>query len=98
MREVFAKVAYNKNELVESEIDSLEVEYYKIKELNKNLYGIGIVENINGKSREVKNILGITEKESIINKLLKLFSENKVTLTSSEDIISDFFAENKKAM
>lgn len=98
MKEIFDKVIYNKNELLESEIDSLEVEYYKIKDLDKNLYGIGIIEKINGKDNEIKKILRITDKESIIDKLLRIFSEYKVTSISSEDIISDFFKENKKAV
>lgn len=101
MKKIFSKVLYNDNELVGSNIQKLELEYYKIVNGPKKGYGIEITkkelcDDID--TQESKHIDNLTLNENIIDKLLERLSINKVTPVASEDVIYDFFEEYRESM
>lgn len=96
------KVLYGITRIDEKEFeethDSLKIDlkYYKTKSVlatpNKKKFGIEIIkEEVKGanKTKEKGKIYNITNNETIIENLLKIFIQNKVTPISINDIISD---------
>lgn len=74
----------------------INLKYYKVKlAMTKSRikkYGIEIVkEEINkrGKTKEKSKIYNITNNEMVIENLLKIFIQNKVTPIATNEIISD---------
>ena len=101
MKKIFSKVLYNDNELVGSNIQKLELEYYKVVNEPKKGYGIEITKKElcdNRNTEESKHIDNLTTSESLIDKLLEILSINKVTPVASEDVICDFFEEYRQTM
>lgn len=93
MKRKVSKVAYGENELLDSGIQLLEVEYYKIFKEDKKSYGVQISKNqvINNiKTLETKCIYDITEKESVIDNIIKIFAKNKVTPIIMDDVVEDY--------
>ena len=99
MKKIFSKVIYDDKELLGSNIQKLELKYYKTrKNLNRG-YGIEITkkELCNNRSlREKRCYDNITLNEKIVNRLLEVLSVNKVTPVASDDVISDFLKEFNK--
>lgn len=101
MKTFFGSVFMKKEDLKEAGIDyPIKVEYYKrinedeIIKKNNPRYGISVVktEYIQDNIKiEHKEIPYITNDESKIDKILKIFKENEVTPIAAEEIICDFW-------
>ena len=101
MKTFFGSVFMKKEDLKEAGIDyPIKVEYYKrinedeIIKKNNPRYGISVVktEYIQDNIKiEHKEIPYITNDESKIDKILKIFKENEVTPIVAEEIICDFW-------
>ncbi len=96
MKELYAEVVLNKDELVESESNRIELEYYKIsKKASKeqsNLYGVEIVkkEYLGNKSLEEKEDIDcLTNDETVVNNLLSVLKRNKVTPICLNEILDE---------
>lgn len=99
MKKLYAGIVLNEDELTESNSNRIELEYYKISKKNRgsftrktNLYGIEIVkkEYLGGKKlKEKNNIYNITNDENVINKLLNILKNNKVTPIALNDIMHE---------
>ena len=81
----------------ESNNPEIGLKYYKTEILlsnsNKKKYGIEIVkEEINGKNKtkEKGSAYGISNSEELIENILKIFIQNKVTPIAINDILNDF--------
>lgn len=101
MKKIFSKVLYNEDELLGSNIQKLELKYYKVKNNIKRGYGLEITkkELCNNKNlKESKCYENITLDEKVIDKLLEILSVNKVTPIASADVIYDFLEEFNRAM
>lgn len=94
MRKIFSKVNYDTKELVDSNIQMLNLEYYKIFKENKKSYGIEIVKKELKENREFvedKKLEDISKNEFEVNSILEIFTKTKVTPIISEDVIEDFY-------
>lgn len=94
MRKIFSKVKYDTKELVDSNIQMLNLEYYKIFKENKKSYGIEIVKKELKENREFvedKKLEDISKNEFEVNSILEIFTKTKVTPIISEDVIEDFY-------
>lgn len=99
MKKLYAGIVLNEDELTESNSSRIELEYYKIAKKSRgrftrktNLYGIEIVkkEYLGGKKlKEKNNIYNITNDENVINKLLNILKNNKVTPIALNDIMHE---------
>ncbi len=101
MREIFSKVSYQDEELLDSNIDLMEIEYFKILKKDKNEYDIEINKREVSNQQEIlenKYIKNVCNNETMVNKLLAILSKNKVTPIASEDVICDFLSENGNAL
>ena len=96
------KKLYGITKIVEGDIEGREnklqisLKYYKIKPTilkpQKKKYVIEIVkEEINkkGRTKEKSKIYNLTNNEKVIENLLKIFIQNKVTPVATKEIISD---------
>ena len=88
MKDLYGQVKLNKEELLESNSEYMELEYYKIKNTPYTIkedecsYGIEIVKNeyIEGqKTTEKSNVDRITKDEKIVNQVIEVMKKNKVT-------------------
>ncbi len=96
MKRMFSKVKYNTKELINSNIQKLYLEYYKIK--NKKGFGIEIIKREQKKDKEIienKRLDNITDNEFEVNCILDIFTKSKVTPIISEDVIEDFYTNLK---
>lgn len=99
MKKFYAGVVLNKEELIESNSNRIELEYYKISKKSReniskkaNLYGIEIVKKEylgKKKLKEKNNIYNLTNDENVINKLLNILKVNKVTPVALNDIVEE---------
>ncbi len=99
MKKFYAGIVLNKDELIESNCNRIELEYYKIEKKDKkstnkvnNVYGIEIVKKEylgNKKIKEKNNINNLTNDENVINKLLNILKINKVTPITLNDIVEE---------
>ena len=75
--------------------EKIFLEYYKTKKAqtkNEKKYGIEVIkkeENKNGITREKTVENGISNNEKVIDKLLEILIENKVTPITTKDVITD---------
>ncbi len=101
MKKIFSRVSYNDQELLGSNIQKLELKYYKVKNNIKRGYGIEIAkkEICNNKNlKENKYYENISLNEKVVDKLLEILSINKVTPVISDDVIYDFLKEINQDM
>ena len=99
MKKFYAGIVLNKNELKESNLSRIELEYYKISKKavrnvgeKTNLYGIEIVKKeYLGKKRvkEKNNMYNLTNDENTIDNLLHILRKNKVTPISLKDVVEE---------
>lgn len=95
MRKFYADVVLNKDELKESDSNRIELEYYKIAKnvkRNQRTYGIEIIktEYFNGKKlKESENIYNVTTDEGVVDNLLNILRENKVTPIGLDDAVDE---------
>lgn len=89
MKKFYAGIVLNKDELADSNSNRIELEYYKISKRSKesftkksNTYGIEIVKKEylgNKKLKEKNNVYNLTNDENVIDKLLNILKNNRVT-------------------
>ena len=94
MRKIFSKVNYGAEELVDSNIQKLNLEYYKIFKENKRSFGIEIIKKELKENKEFienKKLEDISNNEYEVNSILEIFTKTKVTPVISEDVIEDFY-------
>lgn len=97
------RTLYGKTKIEEADFEGesnnteIDLKYYKTKILlsnsGKKKYGIEIVkEETNGKNKtkEKGRAYGISNSEEIIENILKIFIQNKVTPVAINDILNDF--------
>lgn len=99
MKDLYRHIKLNKEELLESDSDYMELEYYKIinneytvKE-DECSYGIEVIKNeyIQGEKQvEVCNVNHITNDENLVNKFIDVMQKNKVTPCTLEDTLKDY--------
>lgn len=99
MKRFYAGIVLNKDELKESNSSHIELEYYKISKSNKkrtnkssNLYGIEIVKKEylgKKKLKEKNNIYNLTNDENVVDKILNILTNNKVTPMTLNDIVEE---------
>ena len=99
MKKFYAGVVLSKDELEESGSDKIELKYYKLskragKQLFRktSLYGIEIdMEQYYGgkRIREKKGIYNLTNDKGVIEHLIQVLIENKVTPISLHDVIQE---------
>lgn len=99
LRKLYGKVTiegedfgYNQNP---GQQEKIFLEYYKTKKAqtkNEKKYGIEVIkkeENKNGITREKTVENGLSNNEKVIDKLLEILIENKVTPITTKDVITD---------
>ncbi|MCI8964845.1 MAG: hypothetical protein HFJ43_00555 [Clostridia bacterium] len=94
MKQIFSKVKYDTKELIDSNIQMINLEYYKIFKENRRSYGIEIVKTELKEDREIienKKLEDISNNEYEVNSILEIFTKTKVTPVISEDVIEDFY-------
>lgn len=72
----------------------IKLEYYKIKEEEKNIetYGIEVIKTEYGREDvkiEKANILKLTKNEDIANQILEILKMNEVTPISMHEVVQD---------
>ena len=95
MKSLYGKVNLYKDDLLDSNIDYMELIYYKIKENTNNLgeynYGLEVVKNeysSNDKKQESCTINNISPNEDIANLVINAMMNYKVTpCTLKEDVV-----------
>lgn len=92
----FGRTMINSSDSEEKEsIEEIELEYYETRnfnEENKREYGIEVIKKKKQNERfniESKIVNNISNEEKVINKLLEVMLNNKVTPITVDDIISD---------
>ena len=73
MKQIFSKVKYDTKELIDSNIQMINLEYYKIFKENRRSYGIEIVKT------ELKEDREIIENKKLKNLLLKFVFLVRIT-------------------
>lgn len=94
MRKIFSKVNYGAEELVDSNIQKLNLEYYKIFMENKRSFGIEIIKKElkdNKEYIEDKKLENISNNEIEVNNILEIFTKTKVTPIISEYVVEDYY-------
>ena len=94
MKQIFSKVKYDTKELIDSNIQMINLEYYKIFKENRRSYGIEIVKTELKEDREIienKKLEDISNNEYEVNSILEIFTKTKVTPVISEDVIEYFY-------
>lgn len=94
MRKIFSKVNYGTEELVGSNIQKLNLEYYKIFMENKRSFGIEIIKKElkdNKEYIENKKLENISNNEIEVNNILEIFTKTKVTPIISEYVVEDYY-------
>lgn len=94
MKKIFSKVNYGTEELVDSNIQMLNLEYYKIFKENKKSFGIEIIKKELKENKEFiedKKIENISNNESEVNSILEIFTRTKVTPVISEYVVEDYY-------
>lgn len=99
MKNLYGQIKLNKNELLESDSDYMELEYYKISNNEYTVkedectYGIEVIKNeyIQGeKQTETCNINHITNDENLVNEFIDVMQKNKVTPCTLKDTLTDY--------
>jgi len=96
---MFSKVEYNDKDLEEEKIERIKLEYYKVLKEDSEDYGIEInkIQTEEGRNNnECIYIENITNSDDVINKLLQVLSENKVTPIIAKDVIDDYMYALKR--
>lgn len=94
MRKIFSKVNYGTEELVGSNIQKLNLEYYKIFMENKRSFGIEIIKKELKENKEFienKKLEDISNNETEVNNILEIFTRTKVTPIISEYVVEDYY-------
>lgn len=95
MKNFYADVILNKDELKESDSNRIELEYYKTtQKLKKNqkIYGVEIIKTEyfnNTKFKESENIYNITNDEKVVDNLLYVLKKNCVTPIGLNDVVTE---------
>lgn len=95
MKNFYADVILNKDELKESDSNRIELEYYKTtQKLKKNqrIYGVEIIKTEyfnNTKLKESENIYNITNDEKVVDNLLYVLKKNCVTPIGLNDVVAE---------
>lgn len=95
MKTFYSGIVLNEEELLESNSNRIELEYYKLSKKdrkNTNTYGIEIIKKEytgNKKTKEKQNIVNLTNDENIINKVLYILRKNTVTPVGLNDALQE---------
>lgn len=95
MKRFYSGIVLNENELLESNSNRIELEYYKLSKKDKkntNIYGIEIIKKEyigKKKTKEKQNIENLTSDENIINKVLYILRKNTVTPIGLNDALQE---------
>lgn len=99
MKNLYGEIKLDKNDLLESDSEYMELEYYKIKN-NMSMvkeeecsYGIEVIKNEyhNGKKiTEISKLNNITKDEDLLNKVIGTMKEYKVTPCCLEDNVVEY--------
>ncbi len=95
MKSFYGDIVLNEDKLLDSNSNRIELKYYKILKKHRNetnTYGVEIIkkEYIGKKTtKERRNIINLTEDESLINNLLYILQKNTVTPMGLQDAIQE---------
>ena len=99
MKNLYGEIKLDKSQLLESNSEYMELEYYKIKNIpslvkeEECTYGIEVIKNeYKGvrKISEANEIKYITKNEELVNKVIKTMKDNQVTPCCLEDTVMDY--------
>ncbi|MBP3463000.1 MAG: DUF6514 family protein [Clostridia bacterium] len=95
MKRFYSGIILNEKELLESNSNRIELEYYKLSKKDKKnnkIYGIEIIKKEyigKKKTKEKRNIENLTSDENIINKVLYVLRKNTVTPIGLNDALQE---------
>lgn len=99
MKNLYGEIKLDKSQLLESNSEYMELEYYKIKNIpslvkeEECTYGIQVIKNEykgGRKISEANEIKYITKNEELVNKVIKTMKDNQVTPCCLEDTVMDY--------
>lgn len=100
MKTFFGDILIDKQRTRDAKIKyPIKVEYYKTTDEENRTFGIEIIKKEYKRTKmyiEKKAINQLTYDENKVEKILKIFKQNKVTVVNADDIIEDIFKNTCK--